>query len=59
MRKKIVKKIGDMLIKKAERYGAASCSQLFGMHEVEKPECLKRLAQERMQEETQKKNDHS
>lgn len=59
MRKKIVKKLGDKLIKYAERYGAASRSLSFGMHEVEKPECLKRLAQERMHEETQKKNGHS
>lgn len=59
MRKKIVKELGDKLIKYAERCGAASCSTFGIMYEVEKPECLKRLNQERMQEETQKKNDHS
>lgn len=55
----MVKKLGDKLIRYAERCGATSCSTLGIMHEVEKPECLKRLAQERMHEETQKKNDHS
>lgn len=59
MKKRMVKKLGDKLIRYAERCGATSCSTLGIMHEVEKPECLKRLAQERMQEETQKKNDHS
>lgn len=54
MRKKIVKKFGEILIKGAERYGTTSCSQLFGMHEVERPECLKRLDRERLQEENKK-----
>lgn len=54
MSKKIVKKLGDILIKNAEQYGTTFHSSFFGMHEVEKPECLKRLDQERMQEGNKK-----
>lgn len=51
MKKEIVKKFGDKLIKKAEQVGNANISIGVLMHEVEKPECLKRLDPEIMKEE--------
>lgn len=50
MKREIVKKFGDKLIKSAEQLGNEKSSTYFVMHEVEKPECLKRLDRERMQE---------
>ena len=50
LKKEIVKKLGDKLIKNAEQCGVACKSVGIFLHEVEKPECLKRLDRERMQE---------
>ena len=52
--KEIVKSIGDRLIKDAEGLGGTCNSFGIFFHEVEKPECLKRLDRERTQEQIKK-----
>ncbi len=54
MKKELVKKFGDILIKQAETCGCNSKSAIFCMHEVEKPECLKRLEQNALENEDKK-----
>lgn len=51
IKREIVKMIGDKLIRNAEQYGDVHNSTHGLFHEVEKPECLKCLEQERMKEE--------
>lgn len=53
-KEEIVKKLEDALIEGANLIGNRAPSLFALFHEVEKPECLKRLARERMQEHTKK-----
>ena len=50
----MVKRIGDSLIKDAEGLGGRCYSFGILFHEIEKPECLKCLDRERMQEQKKK-----
>ena len=52
--KEMVKRIGDSLIKDAEGLGGRCYSFGILFHEIEKPECLKCLDRERMQEQKKK-----
>lgn len=54
MKKELVKMLGDMLIKQADSSAVHSVSLFLSFHEVEKPECLKRLEQNALENEDKK-----
>ncbi len=44
----VVRRLGDKMIKEAEKGDAALLSPLLGLHEIEKPECLRKHDSEKV-----------